>query len=99
MAKKKNIRPITYMKQHTSELVKDVSDNDSSVIVTQNGEAKAVVISYDKYERWQETMSMLKLIALREKEIAQGKVKSHKDVKKKMDAILAELSRVEKEAI
>ena len=40
-----------------------------------------------------EAAAMLKLIALREMEVAEGKTKSHKDVKKEMDALLAELSK------
>ena len=59
----KSVRPISYLKQNTAEAVKEVHENHSSIVITQNGEAKAVLMGLVEYEQGQETLAMLKMIA------------------------------------
>lgn len=66
-------RPITYLKSSAAELVKEFATNPELVIVTQNGEAKMVVMDFVEYEKQQETMALLKLLALGKKEFNEGK--------------------------
>lgn len=68
------IKPITYLKNHTADLVREVSENGSSVIITQNGEAKAVVMGMETYDRWRKALAMLKILALSEQDIQAGRV-------------------------
>ncbi|KAA3612499.1 MAG: type II toxin-antitoxin system Phd/YefM family antitoxin [Calditrichaeota bacterium] len=71
--KLKNIKPVSYFKAHASEILKNVSDNQETYVITQNGEAKAVVQSIEDFEITQNTLNMLKLLSQREQEIKEGK--------------------------
>ncbi len=59
----KSVKPISYLKQHTAEAIKEVHENHSPMVITQNGEAKAVLIDIAEYEQDQESFAMLKMIA------------------------------------
>ncbi|MGS0743772.1 type II toxin-antitoxin system Phd/YefM family antitoxin [Glaciimonas sp. GG7] len=67
------IKPISYLKSHAAEIIRDFDDNRNPLIITQNGEAKMVVIDIRSYEQQQETMALLKILALGQKQIEQGK--------------------------
>lgn len=58
-----DVKPITYMKTHSAELIADVNKRRSPVVITQNGEPRAVVVDIESYERTQDALMMLKLIA------------------------------------
>ncbi len=83
------IKPISYLKAHASELIKDVSRNKKTLIITHNGEAKVIVQDVKVYEKTQESIALLKILALSGKEVKQGNYKtlktSLKDVRKKID--------------
>jgi prevent-host-death family protein len=67
------IKPISYLKSHAAEIVKQFEDNRSPLIITQNGEAKMVVMDIRTYETQLESMAFLKLINLGRKEIEEAK--------------------------
>ena len=71
-----DIKPITYLKQRASELVRQVNDTRRSVIITQNGEAKVVVIDIETYQGMRDAMLMLKLVAQGEAEARAGRTLS-----------------------
>lgn len=73
MSLAEQIKPITYLKSNAAELVKSFATNPEPVIITQNGEAKMVVMDIVEYEKQQETMAALKLLALGKKEFKEGK--------------------------
>ena len=68
------IRPISYLKAHASEIVRDLAQHGPSMVITQNGEAKAVIQDIHSYEQTQETMALLKVLALGQQEFADGRV-------------------------
>ncbi|RMT33483.1 Plasmid stabilization system antitoxin protein [Pseudomonas syringae pv. spinaceae] len=68
-----HIRPITYLKTSAAEIVKEFSVNPEPIIITQNGEPRMVVMDIHDYEKQQETLALLKLLALGTKEIKEGK--------------------------
>jgi len=70
------IRPISYLKAHASEIVRDLGGKGPSMIITQNGEAKAVLQDIHSYEQTQETLALLKILALGQKQIEEGRVVS-----------------------
>ncbi len=74
------IKSISYLKANAAKVVHSLRENPSPYIVTQNGEAKAVLQSYDEYERTQETLALLKIIALGEQQINAGRISSAEDV-------------------
>ena len=67
-----SIKPISYIKTHLAQIVRNLNETQSPMIITQNGEAKAVVIGIKQYEQMQESMAMLELIAQGKKDIAEG---------------------------
>ena len=73
MSLAEQISPITYLKSSAAELVKEFVTNPEPVIITQNGEAKMVVMDIVEYEKQQESMALLKLLALGKKEFNEGK--------------------------
>ncbi len=74
------IKPISYFKAHAAEIIRELSENQSEMIITQNGEAKAVVVDIRKYEAFQESLAMLKLVSLSRKSIEQGKTRPAEEV-------------------
>ncbi|PCI41428.1 MAG: antitoxin, Phd family protein [Proteobacteria bacterium] len=65
------IKPISYLKSHAADIVRNMRE---PLVITQNGEAKVVIQDVHSYEKTQETMAMLKLLALGNKQIEEGKV-------------------------
>lgn len=70
----RHIKPISYHKAHTAEIVRDIAGQGEPLIITQNGEVKAVIQGIARYERDQETMALLKILALGNRQIEKGKV-------------------------
>ena len=69
------VKPISYLKSHTAEVLREVSGGRQTMIITQHGEAKAVLQDIDSYERTQESLAMLKLLAQSSKSKTEGKSK------------------------
>ena len=68
------IKPISYLKAHAAEIVRNLGDQGSPLIITQNGEAKVVLQDIESYEQTQETIALLKILALGNRQIKAGKV-------------------------
>ena len=69
------IKPLSYFKAHASELIRNISDNQGTMIITQNGEAKAVLQDIKLYEQIQESLALLKILAMSNQSLKSGKVK------------------------
>jgi len=69
------VKPISYLKQHTAEAIRQVNENSSAMVITQNGEAKAVLIDIVEYELAQESFTLLKMIAQSKESYQRGKYK------------------------
>jgi len=63
MKLRNSVKPISYLKAHASEIVKDVSENHKIFIITQHGEAKAVVQDIAAFEKTNESLALLKILA------------------------------------
>jgi len=74
------IKPISYLKAHAAEIVRTLGEQQGPLIITQNGEAKVVVQDIESYEQTQETMALLKILALGMRQIEEGKVSPAEDV-------------------
>ena len=68
------IRPISYLKAHAAEIVRTLGDRREPLIITQNGEAKVVIQDIDSYEETQETVALLKILALGSRQVEAGQV-------------------------
>lgn len=66
------IKPISYLKAHSADVIRELGEGAAPMVITQNGEAKAVLQDIGSYEATQETLALLKLLALGRAEIASG---------------------------
>lgn len=69
-----NIKPISYLKANASDVVKQLREQREPMIITQNGEAKMVVQDIESYEKTQQTLALLKVLALGQQQVATGEV-------------------------
>ncbi len=74
------VKPISYLKSHAADIVKTLSDTREPMVITQNGEAKLVVMDVRSYEEQEATLALLKILALGNREIEQGQFRSADDV-------------------
>lgn len=88
MDAKKDIRPVTYLKNHAAELLSQVNESQRPVFITQKGEARAVLQDPKSYEQMRSTIGLLKLIALGEDDIRSGKTKNQDQVFADLEASL-----------
>lgn len=78
------VKPITYLKANAAEMVRGVAEKGEPYVITQNGEAKAVLQDIASYEQTQETLALLKILALGNQQIERGRTHSAKAVIRKM---------------
>ena len=77
---KEDIRPISYVKAHAADILNQVNKTHRPIFVTQNGEAKAVLIDSESYENMKNALGLLKLISQGEKDIRNGNIIDHNEV-------------------
>src|ERR1039457_6061002 len=78
------IKPISYLKAHAAEIVRNLGEQREPLVITQNGEAKVVMQDIESYEQIQETLALLKILALGNRQIEEGKVQPAEDVIKRL---------------
>ena len=69
------VKPISYLKANAAEVLLQLAAQREPLVITQNGEAKAVIQDVASYEETQETLALLKILALGNQDIEAGKVK------------------------
>ena len=82
---KEDIKPISYLKSHAAEILKNINQNHRPIIITQNGEAKGVFIDTETYQNLKNTNHLMKLIILAENEIEKNEHVNQSEVFKKID--------------
>jgi prevent-host-death family protein len=80
-----NIKPISYVKAHTTEVVKNVGETKSPIIITQNGEAKAVIIDIASYQKTLNAINLAKLLSFSEMDLKNGNTVTHEEAKKRFE--------------
>ncbi len=84
----KSIKPISYLKAHASEMIRDIAENRQTYIITQNGNAKAILQDINSYEQTQESLALLKMLAQSKKNLDEKEYKplsqSFQDIKKRI---------------
>ena len=68
------IKPISYLKANTAEILRRMAERREPLLITQNGLATAVIQDVASYEQTQETIALLKILALGNRQIKEGKV-------------------------
>ena len=83
------IKSISYLKTHAAEIIRNISSNQDTLIITQNGEAKVVVQDIRVYEQTQESLALLKIIAQSASNLNKGNfkpaAKSFSELKKRIN--------------
>ena len=74
------VKPISYLKANAAEVLTDLAELREPLIITQNGEAKAVLVDVASFEETQETLALLKILALGNQDVEAGRVKPVADV-------------------
>ncbi|MEX2490514.1 MAG: type II toxin-antitoxin system Phd/YefM family antitoxin [Nitrospirales bacterium] len=78
------VKPISYLKANAAEVVRHLAEQRKPMVITQNGEAKAVIQDVASYEETQETLALLKILALGNRQIEEGRITSALDVIKRL---------------
>jgi prevent-host-death family protein len=78
------IKPISYLKAHAAEIVRNMGERQEHLVITQNGEAKVVLQDIHSFEQAQETMALLKILALGNRQIEEGKAEPAVDAIKRL---------------
>ena len=68
------VKSISYLKAHAAEIVRNLAEQQEPIVITQNGEAKVVIQDIDSYEKTQQTMALLKILALGIRQVEEGDV-------------------------
>ena len=83
-----DIRPISYVKSHTAEILKQVNEKNNPVVITQNGEAKAVLMDVKQYQNILDGINLLKILSIGENDIKNKRIYTHVELDKKIRTIL-----------
>ncbi len=83
------VKPISYLKAHASEIIRDITDTNKTLVITQNGEAKAILQDIKKYEQMQDSLALLKILAMSSKSLKNG---DYKPVTESFHSIKAQIS-------
>ena len=84
----KDIKPITYLKSKAPDLLKQINETRRPVVITQNGEPRAVLQDPQSYENMRNAIGILKLLSQSEDDVRQGKTKSQEEVFANIESIL-----------
>lgn len=74
------IKPISYLKANAAEVLAQLAELREPMVITQNGEAKAVLQDVASFEETREVLALLKILALGNQDVASGKLKPAVDV-------------------
>lgn len=70
------VKPISYLKANAAQVLRDIAQQREPMVITQNGEATAVIQDIASYESSQNTLALLKILALGNQQIEQGRIVS-----------------------
>ncbi len=83
-----DIKPITYLKSRAADVLKQINETHRPMIITQNGEAKAVIQDPQSYEDMKNAISMLKLLSFAEEDIKNGDLLDEEEVFSELEELL-----------
>lgn len=70
-----SVKPVSYLKSHTAEVLREVTDKQQTFVITQHGEARAVIQDIAAYEQMRDSLALLKMLALSTKSRETGQSK------------------------
>jgi prevent-host-death family protein len=81
----RDLKPVSYFKNNMAEVIRKLNENQGTMIITQNGEARAALIDIKAYEDLQETLAMLEMIALGNRNLTEGRYRPAEQVLKEFE--------------
>ena len=84
-----DIKPVSFLKSHTADILKQINNTHRPIVITQNGEPKAVIQDPESYDNMRKAIGLLKLISQGEEDIKQGNTKTQEQVFKNIEKMLA----------
>jgi prevent-host-death family protein len=84
-----DIRPISYVKAHTAEMIKQVEDRKNPVVITQNGEAKAILLDVNSYQKMVNSINLLKVISIGENDFRNNRTFTNEEVDSEVQSLLS----------
>ena len=87
---KGNVKPISYIKTNAAQMMKYVNERKTPIIITQNGEAKAVLLDIETYQDTEDAFALMNILKIAEKDIENGKIKKADDVFKELRKKISE---------
>jgi prevent-host-death family protein len=83
-----DIRSVSYVKSHTAEVMKQIGEKNNPLVITQNGEAKAVLMDVKHYQNIINSINLLKILSIGENDLKNNRIYTHEEVQKKIMSIL-----------
>jgi prevent-host-death family protein len=87
MGQHDRIRPLSYLKAHSAEILRDLGNGAPPLVITQNGVAKAVLQDAASYDATQETLALLKLLALGQDDMSAGRTSSLSEIANRLSEV------------
>lgn len=84
-----DIKPVSFLKSHAAEILKQINDTQRPIVITQNGEPRGVIQDPKSYDSMRKAIGLLKLISQGEEDIKQGNTKTQDRVFKDIEKMLA----------
>jgi prevent-host-death family protein len=81
-----DLKSVSYFKNNMAEVIRKLSENQGTMIITQNGEARAALMDIKAYEDLQETLAMLEMIAIGNKNLTEGRYRPAEQVLREFEA-------------
>jgi prevent-host-death family protein len=85
-----DIKPISYLKSKAADVLKQINETHRPMIITQNGEVRAIVQDPKSYEDMKNTISLLKILSFSEEDIRNGNLHNEEDVFKSVEKLFDE---------
>ncbi|MBF0197049.1 MAG: type II toxin-antitoxin system Phd/YefM family antitoxin [Planctomycetes bacterium] len=86
-----SIEPISHLKKHSADVVNKAKETQQPVMITQNGKAVAMVVDVESWQKQEDSLNMLKLVLQGERDIQKGLLRSHEEVRERMQKRLKRL--------
>lgn len=73
------VKSVGYLQAHAPDMLRELSDHSPTYVITDDGEARAVMLNIRMYEELQESLALLKILAISSQHVREGKTKSAED--------------------
>ena len=70
------VRSVSYLKAHAAEVLRDLAERQEPLVITQNGEARAVLLDVATFDQLQEAVALVRLMSLADRQLREGMVQT-----------------------